>query len=104
MTEKPSSGSIVTLSTKFAHQHLAGEPVAAVDTHRVRSADTVRARAAVGQRSVGVPFDLVERVEHPIGSLGLDLIFLEDRLVVDFRVITLDAERDLHGFTFRWHR
>ena len=39
-------------------QRLAGQPVLAVDPHRVRAADAVRAGAAEGQRAVEVPLDL----------------------------------------------
>ena len=54
-------------------QRLAGQPVAAVDPHRVGAADAVRARAAEGQRAVLVPLDLVQGVEHAVGRLADDL-------------------------------
>ncbi len=56
----------------FAHQHLAGQPVAAIDAHGIRTANSVGARSTVREGAVFVPLDLVQRVEHAIGLFGLD--------------------------------
>ncbi len=75
-------------------QGLAGEPVAAVDAHRVGPADAVRARAAERQRAVLLPLDLVQRVENAVGRVHLHVVVDPARLVVDLGVEAPDDERD----------
>src|SRR5207342_1920252 len=72
---------------------LARERVLAVDHHRVRAADAVRARAPERQRSVLVPLDLVQRVEQPVVGVGLDLELVPPRLLAaELRVVTADLQ------------
>ena len=76
-------------------QRLAGQPVAAVDPHRVRAADAVRARAAEGQRAVLLPLDLVQARPGP-GPSGRSSTWKSSqlRLVGDLRVVAADPEGD----------
>ena len=75
---------------------LAGEPIAPVDEHRIRSAHAVGARASEGQRSVAVPLHLVQEVEHAVRRLGLQRVLLPVRLLVELGVVAADAELDVH--------
>src|SRR6476659_5735558 len=75
-------------------ERLAGEPVLAVDPHRVRAAHAVGAGAAEAQRAVLLPLDLVQRVEDAVRGVREDLVLLEVRLGVDLGVEPLDAQRD----------
>ena len=52
ITGSPGSGATVILPAQLVDADLAGQPVAAVDQHRVRAAHAVGARAAEGQRPV----------------------------------------------------
>ena len=92
----PRIASTVIGRARVLDEVLAGEPVAAVDEHRVGAADPVRAGPAEGERAVLVPLHLVQQVEHPVGRLGLDLVLLPVRLVVGLGVVAADAERDVH--------
>ena len=77
---------------------LAGEPVAAVDEHRVRAAHAVGARSPERQRPVLLVLDPVEQVEHAVHlRVGLDRVRLPVRLLVALGVEAEDAEVDLHG-------
>jgi hypothetical protein len=76
------------------HEHLAGEPVDAVDAHRVGPADAVRARAPERQRPVLVPLDLVQRVDQAVALLDRHLEVLPVGVGVDLRVIAADPHRD----------
>ena len=57
-------------------EDLAGEPVDAVDAHRVGAADAVRAGASQRKRRVLEPLDLVETVQEPVHGLGPDGVVL----------------------------
>jgi hypothetical protein len=85
------------LSPQVLHQEGASQPVSAIDPHRVGAAHAVGAGAAVGERPVLIPFHLVEGIEQPVGRLDLDLVLLEHRLDVLFRVVALDPQGDFHG-------
>ena len=76
---------------------LAGEPVAAVDEHRVRAAHAVRARPAEGQRPVLLVLDAVEQVQDaiPLG-VRLDRVRLPVRLLVTLGIEAKDPKVDLH--------
>ena len=75
-------------------QRLAGEAVAAVDAHRVRAADAVRAGAAERQRAVDLPLDLVQGVEHAVGRVQLDVVVDPARLLVHLGIEAPDDEGD----------
>ena len=62
-TGRPRIGSTVTLGRHVLREQLAREGVATVDQHRVRTADTVRARASERQRSVLMPLDLMQDLD-----------------------------------------
>ncbi len=85
-------------AAELTNQNLARQTVDAVDQHRVRAADTVRAAAAKRQRAVGFPLDLVEHVEHPVGASSLELVFGPVGTLVLFRVETLDLDVDRFCF------
>ncbi len=53
---------------QVAHQHLAGQPVDAVDPHRVRPAHPVRAGPPEGQRAVEVALDVDQQIEQPVAG------------------------------------
>ena len=75
-TGRPRIGSIVMVSClpgfllwqQVAHQHLAGQPVDAVDAHGVRAAHAVRARPPERQRAVQVALDVVQQVQQPVAG------------------------------------
>lgn len=66
------------------------------------------AGATVGQRSVGVPLDGIERIEDTVSRLLLDGVGLVMWLGVQLRVEAEDCDRHLHGdvcsfgFGFNW--
>ena len=94
-----SIGDLTCLSlAELLDPHLAGEPVAAVDQHRVGAADAVSAGAPERQRSVLLVLHPMEEVEDAIGlRVGLDRVRLPVRLLVALGVVAEDAEVDLHG-------
>ncbi len=51
---------------QVAHQHLAGQPVDAVDAHGVRAAHPVRAGAPEGERAIEVALDVDQQIEQPV--------------------------------------
>ena len=73
------------VEVEVLQQRLAGQPVAAVDPHRVGAADAVGAGAAERQRAVLLPLDLVQGVEHAVGAVHLDPVVLPVRLGVQLR-------------------
>src|SRR5207249_4213728 len=83
---------------KVLEQDFAGQAVRAVDQHGVRAAHAVRAGAAVGERAVDVPLDVVQGVEQPVRRLGLDAIFPPPRFFVLLRIEALDFEVNLHSW------
>src|SRR3954447_13580157 len=85
------------LAAKIAHQDLAGQPVAAIDAHGVRTADPMSAGSAIGQCSVLRPLDLIEGIENAIRTLDLNVVIPENGLHIDFRVVSLDPQLNLHG-------
>ena len=68
------------LEVEVLEQRLAGQPVAAVDAHRVGAAHAVRAGATERQRAVLLPLDLVQGVEHAVGAVGADRELVPVRL------------------------
>ncbi len=84
------------LSTQLPHQNLASKAITTIDAHRVRTADAMGARPAVGQRAVLVPLYLIERIQYPVGWLDVNRILLKMRLDVVIRVVPLDPKGDLH--------
>ena len=59
---------VALVADQVLDQHLAAQPVSAVDPHRVGPADAVRAGPAEGQRAVDVPLDVVQHVEQPVAG------------------------------------
>src|SRR5699024_8506940 len=76
-------------------QHLAGQPVDAVDLHRVRTTHTVCAGAAEGERAVQVVLDVEQQVQYPVGALGGNIVAFPVRLFVEFRIEAQDPQS--HG-------
>ncbi|MBG9890996.1 hypothetical protein ABE10_31580, partial [Bacillus toyonensis] len=75
-------------------QRLARETIATVDAHRIRTADAVRTGPAEAQRAVDLPLDLVQRIEHAVGRVHLDVVVHPVRFGVDLRVEPSDDEGD----------
>lgn len=74
-------------------QHRTGKPILAIDTHSVRAAHAVRARAPECQRPIDLPLDLVQRIEHAKRAIEIvERVIFEIRLSVLFRIVALDAE------------
>src|SRR5690606_20068063 len=77
-------------------QYLAGQAVDAVDQHGVGPADPVGAGAAEGERAVHLPLDQVEHVQQPVFGLGVDDVLLVTGTLVLPRIVTPDANTNLH--------
>ena len=84
------------LLAQVLHQHLAGQPVAAVDDHRIGATDAVGAGTAQGQRPVLVPLDRVQRVQKLIVGVYINLVFAPPGLGVLLGVETLDLQCYIH--------
>ena len=78
-------------------QRLAGQAVAAVDAHRIGAADAVGAGPAEGQRAVDLPLDLVEGIQHTVGAVHRDVVFLPVCLGIDLGVEAGDPEGAVEG-------
>ena len=98
---RPLIGSIVTSFFLFADQildqHLAAQPVSAVDPHRVGPADAVRAGPAEGQGAVDVPLDVVQHVEQPVAGQRRHPVRLGVRQLVQLGVVPLDVHGQHDG-------
>jgi hypothetical protein len=90
-------GGLATLGEQILDQHLACQPVHAVDSHGIRPADSVCAGAAEGQCAVSVSLDVEQQVEHPVRGQRGNLEGLPERLVVQFGVVPADLQGDGHG-------
>jgi hypothetical protein len=71
-----------------AHQNLAGQIIAPVDTQRIRAAHAVRARTAEGERAIVIALHLFEQVEHAVGLFPFEGVFLVVGFRVHFGVVT----------------
>ena len=70
----------------------AGENRLAVDQHPATTADTHAAGPAVGERSVHIVLDVVQRIQdHPLGA-ARHLEALPGRLILNLRTVALDLE------------
>jgi hypothetical protein len=87
------------LRAHVADQHLAGEPIHAVDAERVRAADAVLAGASQREGPIEVPLDVVEAVEHPVGRLRIELEGVEVGVLSGLRLIPVHLERYPHQYT-----
>ena len=92
MTGSPRIGSSVMSVPTFSISWPQASPFWPVDDHGVGSAHAVRARAPEGERAVVVPLRLVQRVEHAILRIDLDLVLLPVRLLVDLGVVALHLQ------------
>ena len=96
MTGRPGQRRDGDLPAQLVDADLAGQPVAAVDEHRVGAAHAVGARAAERERAVLLVLDRVEQVEDAVLRVGLDGVALPVRLLVALGVVAEDAQVDLH--------
>src|SRR5690606_12655558 len=96
-------GGLPALDEHVLHQDLAGEPVDAVDAHRVRTAHTVGTGPAEGQRAVDVPLDVVQQVQHAVPGQRRNPVGLPVHVLVDLRVVPEDLDVD-HGSAFLHRR
>ena len=95
LDRQPLDGLDEDLVAQVLDQHLAGEPVDAVDAHGVRAAHAVGAGAAERERPVLVPLHVVQRVEQPVALLHGDLEGLPAGVLAGLRVEAADLERHL---------
>src|SRR5699024_734658 len=77
---------------EILQQGLAGQTVAAVDAHGIRTAHTMGTGPAEGQRAVDLPLDLVQGIEHTVGALHGDVVLLPVRLRVLLGIEPCDEE------------
>ena len=84
------------LGQHVAHQHLARQPVDAVDAHGIGAAHAVRARPPERQRAVEIPLDVVQQVEQPVTGKARHPEALPARAVGILRVEPGDLQRHHH--------
>lgn len=87
------------LWAEILDEHLTGEPVPTINTHRIGTADAVRATPTKSERSVLVPLDVIERIEDAIGRLDLDSVLTIVGLRVGLGIEPLDTQCHLHVST-----
>ena len=85
---------------KVLEQGLAGQAVAAVDAHRIGTADAVGAGPAEGQRTVVVPLDLVQGVQHTVGAVHGQLEVFPVGFGAGLWQVAANTQGDVEGWDF----
>src|SRR5712692_4679600 len=84
------------LLAHVTRQDLAGQAIAAVDTHGIRTAHAVRTRAAIRQRAILRPLDSIQCIQQAIDRVGLDAIGCPVRFTVFLGVVAFDTYEQFH--------
>src|SRR6056297_1321114 len=83
------------LNVEVLDQRLAGQAVATVDPHSVRTADAMAAGAAEAQGAIEFALDLLQGGEHTVGGEESDGVVLPVSIFVHIGQEPADAERDV---------
>src|SRR6266568_2315115 len=84
------------LVADITHQHLAGQAVATIDAHGIRTTYSMCAGASIGQRTILCPLNCVQCIEQPIDWISLNLVLCPVRLLFLLRVEALNTYKDFH--------